>query len=299
MEQEKIIQLAMNKNVDEINAMYQHCKDQNDILVEAIRQNLSRLLMDTNENNKIDCDIILESEAMGLSDLEKTNIISAWQEPTEGTIWFNIYGYEGEINLDDIALEDQVIIVNELDAQCGGNKIWFVKNMFETQRGVRLNDGRVISIYDKDNNFCLKYNWVIDLDKGIIVRRVDYGGNITEEEIAKGYTTLNRLLAEKKAKDVNCYNSLDFDMDVYMDDPKLDKKVNAKKIMQFFRDNGFNVTSEAVKWCFENWKSGFKSGYRDEKNGYHLFNPCGGNPLSIRLTTLNPLCEDWQTTYWC
>ena len=82
-------------------------------------------------------------------------------------------------------------------------------------------------------------------------------------------------------------------------DPKLDKKVNTKKIIKFFRDNGYNVTSEAVNWCFENWKSGFKSGYRDQENGYHLFNPCGGNALSIRLTTLNPLCEDWQVTYWC
>ena len=292
MEQEKIIQLAANKNVDEINAMYQ-------LLVEAIRQNLSRLLMCTNKNNKMDCDIILENEVMSLSDLEKTNIISAWQQQTEGTIWFNIYGYDDEINLDDIALEDQVIIVNELNVQCGRNKIWFVKNRFETQRGIQLNDGRVISIYDKDNNFYLKYNWVIDLDNGIIVRRVEYDGNITEEEIAKGYTTLNRLLAEKKAKEVNCYDCLDFNMDVYMDDLELDKKVTAEMIIKFFRDNGYNVTSDAVNWCFENWKYGFKSGYRDEKNGYHLFNPCGGNVLSIRLTTLNPLCDDWQTTYWC
>ena len=37
--------------------------------------------------------------------------------------------------------------------QLAANKIWFVKNRFETQRGIQLNDGRVISIYDKDNNF--------------------------------------------------------------------------------------------------------------------------------------------------
>ena len=79
MENEKIIQLAANKSAEEINIMYEHCKDQNDILIEAIRQNLSRILMDTNEDNKITCNIILEAEAMGLSDLEKTNIVSAWQ----------------------------------------------------------------------------------------------------------------------------------------------------------------------------------------------------------------------------
>ena len=116
MDQEKIIKLAKNKSAEEINYMYEHCKEQNDILIEAIRQNLSRILMDTNEDNKITCDIILDAEAMDLSNLEKINIVSAWQEPTDGTIWFNICGSDEEINLDDIALEDQVIIVNELNS---------------------------------------------------------------------------------------------------------------------------------------------------------------------------------------
>ena len=65
---------------------------------------------------------------------KKTNIVSAWQEPTEGTIWFNIYGSDEEINLDDIALEDQVIIVNELNSNYGFDKIYFVKDRSETQR---------------------------------------------------------------------------------------------------------------------------------------------------------------------
>ncbi len=296
MEQEKIIQLAANKSVEEINSMYEHYKNQNDILIEAIRQHLSHILIDTNEDNKIACDIILEAGAMGFSDFEKTNIVSAWQEPTDGTIWFNIYGCDEEINLDDIVLEDQVIIVNELNSNCGFDKIYFVKDRSETQKGVQLNDGRIISLYNKYNKFYLRYDFVLDLDKGIIIKK---DGELTLADKNKGYTTLNELISNKQAKDVNCYDCLDFDMDVYMDDPQLDKKVTAKKIIKFFRDNGYKVTPKAVNWCFENWKSGFKSGYRDQKNGYHLFNPCGDNPLSIRLTTLNPLCENWQETYWC
>ena len=272
--------------------MYEHCKEQNDILIEAIRQNLSRILMDTNENNKITCDIVLESA----SDLKKTNIVSAWQEPTEGTIWFNIYGSDEEINLDDIALDDQVIIVNELISKYGFDKIYFVKDRSETQRGVQLNDGRIISLYDKNNKFYMNYDFVLDLDKGVIIRK---GGELTLYDKCNGLTTLNELILSKKAKDVTCYDCLDFDMDVYACDPKLDKKVTTKDIIKFFHDNGYNVTSEAVFWCFESWKSGFKSGYRDQENGYHLFSPCGANALSIRLTTLNPLCEDWQTTYFC
>ena len=148
MENEKIIQLAANKSAEEINIMYEHCKDQNDILIEAIRQNLSRILMDTNEDSKITCNIILEAEAMGLSDLEKTNIVSAWQEPTEGTIWFNIYGSNEEINLDDIALDDQVKIVNELISKYGFDKIYFVKDRSETQRGVQLNRRQIQEAYN-------------------------------------------------------------------------------------------------------------------------------------------------------
>ena len=98
---------------------------------------------------------------------------------------------------------------------------------------------------------------MLDLNKGVIIRK---GGELTLADKYDGYTTLNELIRNKQAKDVNCYDCLEFDMDVYMDDPKLDKKVTAKKIIKFFRDNGYNVTSEAVNWCFENWKSGFKSG---------------------------------------
>lgn len=292
MEQEKIIKLAKNKSAEEINSMYEHFKEQNDILIEAIRQNLSRILMDTNENNKITCGIVLGST----SDLKNTNIVSAWQEPTEGTIWFNIYGSDEEINLDDIALDDQVRIVNELISKYGFDKIYFVKDRSETQRGVQLNDGRIISLYDKNNKFYMNYDFVLDLDKGVIIRK---GGELTLYDKRNGLTTLNELILNKKAKDVTCYDCLDFDMDVYSCDPKLDKKVTTKDIVKFFHDNGYNVTSEAVFWCFEAWKSGFKSGYRDQENGYHLFSPCGANALSIRLTTLNPLCEDWQTTYFC
>ena len=36
---------------------------------------------------------------------------------------------------------------------------------------------------------------------------------------------------------------------------------------------------------------------RDDGNGYHLFSPCGCNPLSVRLSTLHDLCSDWQVTY--
>ena len=292
MDQEKIIKLAMNKSVEEINEMYRKYNDQHEVLVEAIRQNLSRTLMDTNENDKIACCVVIECGAMGISDAEKTTIVSAWQEPAEGTIWFNIYGCDEEINLDDIELEDQIRILNGIF-----KRIIFVNDRHDTQRGIQLSDGRIISMFNKNNEFYIRFDDVIDLTNGVIIRHD--GKDLTEDDIAKGYTTFNRLIADKKAKEVYCYDELDFNMPIYSNDPNIDKIANADEICEYFHNNGYNVTAEAVKWCVENWKSGFKSGYRDEKNGYHLFNPCGRNQLSIRLTTLHPLCEDWQTTYWC
>lgn len=68
-------------------------------------------------------------------------------------------------------------------------------------------------------------------------------------------------------------------------------------LAQFAR-NGFNVTEEAIEHNFDAWTMDFKSGYRDEENGYWLFTPCGDNPLSFTVERLNPdpSC-DWQKTY--
>ena len=71
------------------------------------------------------------------------------------------------------------------------------------------------------------------------------------------------------------------------------------KMIKEFKANGLNVTREAILHNYEAWLYDEKSGYRDEENGYHLFSPCGCNPLSFRATTLHEKCEDWQHTYTC
>ena len=88
------------------------------------------------------------------------------------------------------------------------------------------------------------------------------------------------------------YKIVDLDFDTYPN------RIPLKKALSFFKSKGFNVTEEAIRHNFYSWRSSLKSGYRDEKNGYHLFTPCGGNPLSFRLTTLHKPC-DWQITYEC
>ena len=62
-------------------------------LIETIRQSISKLLMDTSEENPKECHITLESdEDWGLSSLHLPTIIKAWHNPSEGWITFEFIG---------------------------------------------------------------------------------------------------------------------------------------------------------------------------------------------------------------
>lgn len=94
------------------------------------------------------------------------------------------------------------------------------------------------------------------------------------------------------------YNECDIDFDYYPED--IDEYgFDIDFVLDTFSDNGFNVTEEAVMHNFNAWYNDFKSGYRDDENGYHLFTPCGCNHLSFRCTSLHETAKDWQTTYKC
>ena len=73
---------------------------------EQIRHKLSAILMDTDEQHPMECNIILDSEAMGLCTSQMPNITSAFQLPTEGIIYFNIEGYEAPVEYDNLLKED-------------------------------------------------------------------------------------------------------------------------------------------------------------------------------------------------
>lgn len=170
-----------------------------------------------------------------------------------------------------------------------GKPVYFVSDRKETQRGVMLNDGRVISLFDKKNKFYLRFDYQINLTEGVFFP--------TNEHI-DGCVSLNDLLRNDEAVEVHCYDSVDYDEDVYPCDKDFTGQ-DIADIKAYFNANGYNVTEEAISHQIKAWKCDMKSGYRDEENGYHLFSPCGCNPLSIRLSTLHHLCEDWQRTYEC
>lgn len=81
-----------------ITATSEYVQDKIFDLIDIIRQSVSKLLMDTSEENPLECNITVESlEACGLSTLQMPTIVKAWQHPTEGWITFEFRdGYTKE-----------------------------------------------------------------------------------------------------------------------------------------------------------------------------------------------------------
>ena len=169
-------------------------------------------------------------------------------------------------------------------------KIKFVKTRNEAMWGYQLNDGRII---DRTN---LRYDKPFNLETGEIyegddMQRTDKNG--LPDDAPEGFTTLNNLNAQKLGHEVYCFDEYNINLG---EQPQLnDKKI--KEIIAEFEEAGHKVTKKAIMHNYCAWLDDLKSGYRDENNGYHLFSPCGHNPFQLCLTTLHPLCEDWQTTY--
>jgi hypothetical protein len=113
----------------------------------------------------------------------------------------------------------------------------------------------------------------------------------TRDCVECNFPTINELIADGRLLEKDYVEVCDLDTDSFS------KRPNYKKWIQYFKERGFNVTKEALKHNFEAWYCDSKSGFRDEVNNYHLFTPCGCNPLSFRATRLDEHFEDWQITY--
>lgn len=82
---------------------------------ETLRHRISGILMDTDEQHPIACNITIgEEQAMGLSSLQMPTIISAFQLPSEGIIYFNIEGFHEPVEFDDLHIKDLMKIFEEL-----------------------------------------------------------------------------------------------------------------------------------------------------------------------------------------
>ena len=164
-----------------------------------------------------------------------------------------------------------------------------VTDRSECQWGYEV-DGKVIVICDKEGKFVLRYDDKFILKTGKVFENDKEIPDYDKERVI----TLNQLKGNGIGKEVYCYD--EYNINLGWIKGMSDNRV--RKIRKEFLENGFNVTEEAILHNYECWKADFKSGYRDEENGYHLFTPCGHNPFSLSVTNLVEGL-DWQTTYAC
>lgn len=94
-----------------------HCErifDLEDVCYEDLRHKISAYLMDTTEEEPLEFNCIVgRDEAFGLSELELPEVTSAFQDE-EGIIWFNIYGCEEPMYIDDMSEDDLRNILKEI-----------------------------------------------------------------------------------------------------------------------------------------------------------------------------------------
>lgn len=105
--------------------------------------------------------------------------------------------------------------------------------------------------------------------------------------------TINDLVKENKLQYKELFNSCSITFDEFTNSASI-----CNKALEYFKQNGYKVTKKAIMHNINAWLYDMKSGYRDDKNNYFLFTPCGCNKLSFRLSTLHKYA-DWQITYTC
>lgn len=175
-------------------------------------------------------------------------------------------------------------------------KIKFIASKKDAQWSFRLNDGRLIEVMGFEK-FAIRYDTPFSLETGEVIERNPEWprfGDGLPDYVPEGYTTLNNLKAQGLGETVYCYD----EYEIMAGWPKRMSKKRVKAICDEFKEHGFNVTPVAVMHNYEAWCRDYKSGYRDEENGYHLFSPCGCNELRFSATTLDDRM-DWQNTYTC
>ena len=143
-------------------------------------------------------------------------------------------------------------------------------------------NGQIADVY------ALRYDAKVDLDNMAFSR-------IGDDDYKKlNLPTINDL--KDIIKEGSC---IERQYNIFLPEKQSLSEQDFKDIQKEFAGNGFNVTIHALKHNYQAWLCDMKSGYRDEKNNYHLFSPCGCNPLSFRASTLHHQCKDWQQTYEC
>lgn len=116
MNEQELFNITANKSREEIEQFYyEKYLTTEETLREMCRKYMSRLLMDTDEDHKLEADVPLELRgSFGLSTLEMPRVISAYQDPSEGIIWFAEDGNGYPIDFENYGTDEIVQIALSL-----------------------------------------------------------------------------------------------------------------------------------------------------------------------------------------
>lgn len=101
-------------DIEDLFSQYQYLEK---LSRESVRHYLSKLLINTSEDNPLKCKIcLINAEGFGLSTLNFPWIYQIWQHPVEGIIYFS-YSPDGSeaVEFDNMVLENLVTICREID----------------------------------------------------------------------------------------------------------------------------------------------------------------------------------------
>ena len=85
-------------------------------LKEHLRKEISKFLIDTDENHPLKCNVIIgEDEAFGLSSLQLPRICELFQIPGEGIIYYKLEGTNDFEEIETLTKSDLTNVLNYLE----------------------------------------------------------------------------------------------------------------------------------------------------------------------------------------
>lgn len=85
-------------------------------LKEHLRREISKFLIDTDENHPLKCNVIIgEDEAFGLSSLQLPRICELFQIPGEGIIYYKLEGTNDFEEIETLTKSDLTNVLNYLE----------------------------------------------------------------------------------------------------------------------------------------------------------------------------------------
>lgn len=147
-----------------------------------------------------------------------------------------------------------------------------------------------LEINNQEINFSIEYikwNFLVNIDTMEYIQTDELPSGFSADE----WKSLNDWNDLGKVEIINYLNETTYNC---KKDGINYERFPYKKIMDWFKKKGYNVTKEALEHNYKWSIQGYKCGFRDEENGYFLFTPCADlNPLSFSASKLFDGC-DWQ-----